>query len=246
MEDEPHIREWLSDYALGCLEGHEKAVVEAHLAHCETCRVELREYQAVVAQLSLAAPEYAPPAHLKQAILQNSVKPPVDTKDTRLRSVRPKWFQRLRLWLGFPVPAWGLVGLALVAVILFASTVLLYQQNQQYALNRVNEFQVVDLSGASGAPQATGWIVISHDGFSGTLIVQGLPTLPSGHQYQLWLVQGGKRVSGAVFSVNAYGYASVWVKSSAPLIQFNQFGITIEPSGGSTAPTGPKVLGGNL
>jgi anti-sigma-K factor RskA len=49
-----------------------------------------------------------------------------------------------------------------------------------------------------------------------------------------------------VFSVDSKGYASIWVYSQAPLIQYQQFGITIEPTGGSLGPTGAKVLGGKL
>jgi len=36
------------------------------------------------------------------------------------------------------------------------------------------------------------------------------------------------------------------VQANQPLDTYQSFGITIEPNGGSPAPTGKKVLGGNL
>ncbi|MCL4560502.1 MAG: anti-sigma factor [Chloroflexi bacterium] len=246
MDNELHIREWLSDYALGSLGKDEKGVVEAHLAHCEACQVELHSYQAVMGLLSLAAPEFEPPRTLKQAVLQKALKLPGAVQAGKKQPAPPARLAGFRHWLGGQVPVWGLLPVLLLAVALLTSTMVLWRQNQQYAMNRVSTFMVVDLTAASSASQATGWIVISRDGVSGTLIVEGLPPLAAGHQYQLWLVNGGTRASGAIFSVNSYGYASVWVKSPTPLIKFSSFGITIEPSGGSKGPTGPKVLDGKL
>ncbi len=75
-------------------------------------------------------------------------------------------------------------------------------------------------------------------------MVDHLPVLdPDELQYQLWLIQDGQRTSGAVFSVNKYGYGSVWVSSPEPLSSYSDFGISIEPAGGSPGPTGDKVLG---
>jgi anti-sigma-K factor RskA len=75
------------------------------------------------------------------------------------------------------------------------------------------------------------------------LVVDHLPPLDPAHQYQLWLIQDGQRTSGAVFSVNPEGYGSVWVSSPQPLANYSAFGVSIEPAGGSLAPTGARVLG---
>jgi anti-sigma-K factor RskA len=102
----------------------------------------------------------------------------------------------------------------------------------------------VSLGGDDLAPQAVGLIVVSQDGSHGTLVVDRLPRLDESQQYQLWLIQDGKRVSGAVFSVGEDGYGSVWVSAPEALIQYSQFGVTIEPTGGSPSPTGERVLFG--
>jgi len=71
----------------------------------------------------------------------------------------------------------------------------------------------VVLQGTSFSPGASGMLVISRDGEHGTLVVDGLPPLDESHQYQLWLIRNGERLSGGVFSVDARGYGSLWVSS---------------------------------
>jgi len=47
--------------------------------------------------------------------------------------------------------------------------------------------------------------------------------------------------------VNEEGYGSIVVSSQEqPLISYSDFGVTVEPAGGSLGPTGEKVLGGEL
>jgi len=62
--------------------------------------------------------------------------------------------------------------------------------------------RIVMLTGTEAAPGVTGTIVISTAGESGTLVVDGLPSLDEARQYQLWLIRDGQRTSGGVFSVN--------------------------------------------
>jgi len=56
----------------------------------------------------------------------------------------------------------------------------------------------------------------------------------------------GKRTNGGVFSVDQDGYAVMEVYAPQPLSAYPQFGITVEPAGGSPAPTGEKVMGGKV
>ena len=143
-------------------------------------------------------------------------------------------------------PAWGLVGLVLVLALVASNVMLWRQLNALQASNRATAMRVVALSGTETAPGATGLIVVSLDGRHGTLVVDNLPELDAAHQYQLWLIKDGQRTSGAVFSVGEDGYGSKWVDSPEPLADYTSFGVTVEPEGGSPAPTGEKVLGGNF
>ena len=103
------------------------------------------------------------------------------------------------------------------------------------------------MQGTDLTPGATGMLVISTDGEHGTLVVDGLPHLDDSEQYQLWLIRDGKNEPAAEFSsVDSEGYGSVWISSADPLVSYQGVGITIEPAGGSPAPTGERVLGGEL
>jgi len=244
MSQEEHVIEWLPAYALGSLDLEERGRVGAHLATCPLCQKELLAYQVVVEQLPLAVPQQTPPSRLRQAILNRVSVQPAGKPESAAAAVRkPTWLERLRQALLLPVPAWGLVALFLLLIGLLAGNLFLLQRNQDLAAGSAGDFQVVRMVGTSAAAAANGWIVISQDGEAGTLIVQDLPPLSDDHQYQLWLVKDGERSSGGVFSVDEKGYASVWVYSHEPLSDYQQFGITIEPYGGSPGPTGSKVLG---
>ena len=58
-------------YALGALEGEEARAFEAHVSGgCAACASELREFESVVADLALAAPEAEPPARARASLLE--------------------------------------------------------------------------------------------------------------------------------------------------------------------------------
>ena len=57
-------------YALGALEGDEARAFEEHVSSgCEACARELRDFEGVVADLGLAAPEAEPPAGVRARLL---------------------------------------------------------------------------------------------------------------------------------------------------------------------------------
>ena len=71
MTDCAQLREHYDSYALGALEGEERAQLEAHLARgCPTCTAEVERARWLVAQLAYAAPEAEPPASLRRRVLQ--------------------------------------------------------------------------------------------------------------------------------------------------------------------------------
>lgn len=234
-----HVFDLIPAYALNCLDEEDAIQVGEHLKHCPACQAELRSYTVVVEQLPLAAPQVEPSPHVRQALLAR-------LENTSVVGEKPSPWVRLGNMFKVSSPAWGLASLALV-VILLASNLTLWRQVSRLEANPdVPALQVVNLNGTEYAPGATGMIVISQNGEYGTLVVDHLPGLSPEEQYQLWLIQDGKRTSGGVFSVSDEGYASLVISSPRPLVDFVSFGITIEPAGGSPGPTGERVLGGNL
>jgi anti-sigma-K factor RskA len=136
--------------------------------------------------------------------------------------------------------------MSLAIILILSVSNLMFWQKNRLTNQSQSEFRFVQMTAEKSAADAGGVIVMSNDGNFGTLIVDGLPALDSARQYQLWLINEGKRTSGGVFSVMDNGYGVLIVNSSKPLSTYQNFGITIEPFGGSSGPTGDKVLGGKI
>jgi anti-sigma-K factor RskA len=227
-----HIIDLLPAYALNCLDADELAQATAHLADCPTCRAELEAYEQLTADLALAAPDAAPSPALRQKLMR-SLSVSSAARPAKVES----WWHTVVNFMARPVPAWSLVGLA--AVLMIVITYLWLWQPRA-------AMPSVALLGTEVAPKAHGVIIISSDGRYGALVVEDLPALTAGQQYQLWLIEDSQRTNGGIFSVNDNGYQSLTIEAPQPLQSYSAFGITIEPAGGSPGPTGPKVLGSSL
>jgi len=234
MKPDPHVTDQIPAYALNILAAAEAAEVAAHLTTCATCQAELQAYEALVGELAMAVPQVTLPSSLKTQLLQVIRVPsaPASKPKTSWWSNWRNWFQKRPLWQ--PV-------LVVVLAFLLISNFQLRQRLDD-AQTPAN-FGTVTLTGGEASASATGIIIISADGQHGTLVVQNLPTLPETKAYQLWLVKDGQRIDGGVFNVDDDGYRAYWVQAPEPLDSYENFGVTIEPVGGSPGPTGDKVLG---
>src|SRR5512142_3105864 len=96
---------------------------------------------------------------------------------------------------------------------------------------------LVNLTSTQNAPQAAGYVLVFEGNNYGTLTMENAPVLDANHQYQIWLIKEGKRTSGGVLDVDEDGYGVLEIVSNQPLMNYDSFGITIEPKGGSPAPT---------
>lgn len=101
---------------------------------------------------------------------------------------------------------------------------------------------VVLLRGGEAAPGASGTLTITAEGGEGVLVVNDLARQPLGKAYQLWLIHDGERDSGGLFTVDAQGRAVMHVEGPARLDSYQEFGVTLEPEGGSPGPTSPPSL----
>lgn len=242
MGSEVHVDDLIPAFVLGVLENEEAGQVATHVETCFICRETLLQYRQLAGQMAFAAPQVAPPPRVKAALMAR-VQPMARQQPPE--GHRASWFEGLRAAFARQSPALALVSLVLV-LFLAASNLLLWRQVRDLQSARPMALKTIDLTGTAFAPQASGMIVVSTDGSHGTLVVDDLPQLREAQQYQLWLIRDGQRVSGGVFDVSREGYGSVWIESPEPLADYQSFGITIEPVGGSSGPTGEKVLGGDL
>jgi anti-sigma-K factor RskA len=238
MSNETHFHELLPAYALDILTEVETAQVDDHLATCAACQAELRQYQTVADELPLALVQATPRPALKMKLMKEIH----HRRQKTVSSFRPSLIQSWGSFLRRSFPAWGL---ALIAVLALGN-LLLWRRTNLVSGRNASSMRVVALANTKDSPQAVGSLMINPSGEYGTLVVDRLPVLDIGHQYQVWLIRGDQRISGGLFSANADGYASLELAAPLPLNLYQSVGITIEPAGGSPGPTGAKVLGGNL
>jgi anti-sigma-K factor RskA len=238
MSDETHILDLLPAYALNSLEADEVRRVEEHLSACLICRNESNAFQHVAAQLSFAAPDAFPSPELKNRLLQ------------RVQATRPQPRTTVpvpsRSWLERLLPAWSLASLFFIFVLAGFSLFLWQRVDRLEFATSPGGMRAVPLTTSDPTSKATGYVLISADGDNGALIVDGLPPLGESQQYQLWLIQDGKRTSGAVFSTDEKNYGGTRIRAPRSLLEYAAVDITIEPSGGSSQPSGTRVLGGPL
>ena len=240
--NETHVFDLLPAYAIGGLDSDEARQVEEHLLSCLICRNESSSFQMVAEELTLTVPDAAPSPALKDRLMQrvqpvNSAHQQGQERVFKPALVRPFWE-----WL---MPAWGLVSLFLILG-LAASSLFLWQRLSQLEFAAPGGMRAVPLNATDAAPQATGFVLISADGEDGALVVDGLPPLEESQEYQLWLIRDGQRTSGAVFSTDEKSYGGTRIRAPRPLTDYSALGVTIEPAGGSPAPTGQQVLAGTL
>jgi anti-sigma-K factor RskA len=230
-----HVLDDLPAYALDILEPNERERIQEHLRDCPSCQAEWRAYQETIAALPLTIPQVNPPERVKQAILSRVQPVPV----------RQNLLETIRHWFTGPFASLRIAGVALI-LILSLSNLYLWDQVNKLSQMQQHGYSYVSLDGTQNSPQSSGMVIYTRDGKYGLLVVNRLDQLPEDKQYQLWLVKNGQRTSGGVFSVYKSGYSVMQVHANSLLTSYESFGITIEPAGGSLAPTGSKVLGGKF
>jgi anti-sigma-K factor RskA len=144
------------------------------------------------------------------------------------------------------VPAWGWASLGLILVLFVSNLALWLRLQRLETITAPGGMRAVALVAAPALPEATGFVLIGADGRNGALVVDRLPPLPEGQEYQVWLRHAGQETSGGVFSTDESGYRGLRLEAPLSLYEYSDLGITVEPAGGSLQPTGALVLGGPL
>lgn len=249
MTTKTHVKDLLPAYALGSLDDEEMVQVSEHLSNCPECRAELAAWQAVVDGMLLSAPGAAPLPDSKRRLM-NHIRRMPQAEGSATTSPQP-WWQRLFL----PVPArmafaLGSLALVLILVLLFNNVSLSHRLQQlqppqaQSIVPNPNPY-IVGLRGTDLMPEARGIILIGTDGHQAVLIVEGLQPLDN-LAYQLWLNRYDQLASAGYFTVSDRGRKAIELTAPDSFFNYRGFEITIEPAGGSLAPTGERVMDGFL
>jgi anti-sigma-K factor RskA len=197
-----------------------------------------------------AAPEAAPPPALRARILEAATASatPAAAVPASARPRRATWRLPAATWraIGAAAIMLGLLGWNLsLQSQLRAATAEVVESREGWATTTalLNDptVRAVALEGSG----ASGHIWATDQGDVGCLVVEGLADLPEGQVYQIWLRENGQPVGVGTFETRR-GSTWVLIWPQQPLARFDSIGITVEPSGGSPAPTGTRVLFGAL
>lgn len=243
MNEHDFVFPQLSAYSLDALDPEEAERVRLHLTTCSICQSELASYQRIVDELLLAVSIHEPPSGLKTRLLKEIVTPlPQNSFTAQLWLSLSSFFN----WIFRPRIFRPLLAILLLA--LLTGNVLVWRsQRATIDNNNPQKLRAFPLVGDESFPTASGYILVSSDGLSGAVVVDELPILAEDQTYQLWLIQPDQqRDSGAIFTVDDLGYGGARIEPPQTLWNYRGFGITIEPAEGSAAPTGQRVLFGEL
>lgn len=225
-------------YAVDALDDAERARFEEHLAACATCQEEVASLQEATALLAEDSATTPPPA-LRASVLAEikNVRPlpPVGgaepVADLASRRRRPRWA--------------GLVAAAAAAAVFVGGGAVVWQQvndsdRTQEAISPVDEvLRARDVQHVSidfpGGASATVFKSAAEN--KAVLVTEKMPAAPSGRVYQLWFQKDGRMVSAGVMPAGS----DQSVLLEGDLAGAEGAGITVEPKGGSTAPTSAPI-----
>lgn len=232
-----YYQELIPAYALGAADGGERELLETHLRTCEACQALLRDYQQLHEELLYTVPQISARAGLTEELRKRL------NRDAIHRSATPR-----------EIPFWRRPGLALI----LAALLLLVITNGYWIGRTVRaERAVTTIAQLTKAPgialevstadsHASGVVYTQAGARVALLCVYDLPTLDATHTYQAWFIRGDERISGGVFQIDGAGYGVLLLQAQEALDNFDGLGITVEPVGGSPAPTTPRVMVGSL
>jgi anti-sigma-K factor RskA len=251
----------------GGLDLDARRAFEAHLATCDQCRTDVAQFRRVAAGVGLANEPVAPPESLRARTLAKATSQPQLGAAPRPQS-RPAPRTTIPTWWLLAAASVALVATGMYAVGQHVQVRILREMIADAAaqaqllraeladarrdavrLTRVvavvsaPDLIRVNLAGQETAAAARGrafWSKSQGLAFS----ADGLPALPPGRVYQLWVLAPGP-VSVGVLSVSPGGTSTFSATLPANLPPINAVAVTAEPGpNGSAGPTMPILLVG--
>lgn len=213
-------------YALDALDAHERARFEAHLDQCESCRQELAGFHGTADRLADAV-HVAPPAGLRERLLAEIA---TTTQQRPLTVLQPQARVR-RLVPRLAVAASVLV--AAGAVVGYATERDRAGDLQADVANATSIMAAGDATTIDGSVSTGGGlrVVRSDEHDAAVVLATDLDRLDADHVYQVWAMHDGVPRSVGLMGREA---GMVYVPE---LGASDGFALTVEPKGGSPAPT---------
>lgn len=214
-----------ASYAVGALTPAERREVENDLRRDRRLAAEVSEFAETAATLGLATAPVAPSDALRDSILGA-----IDAAPQPSRVVRGPWLQK---------PVAVLLGAAAAVVLAVGGTVTALQLTrepspvEQIVAAADYERVVADVEG--GGTVTAVWSASLE---RAALLLEGMHDLPGDRTYQAWLIDdGGHAEPAGVFTASTRSVAL-----EAAMDAGDAIGITVEPAGGSAAPTTTPIV----
>jgi anti-sigma-K factor RskA len=210
---DPHAL--VAPYALDALDPQEEREFEEHLASCESCREELARLRETAASLAYAAPGPAPPAALKERILEQA------------RAERPNVVSlpRRRSWTAPLAAAAAVAAAAAIALGVWGAT--RPSGNDVFAT-------VLAKPGSTLVPMGDrGALAVAPDGSAA--IALSAPHAPAGKTYEAWVMRNGVAQRAGLLS----GRSTLRIQRAVG--KGDVVAVTLERAGGVDQPTTPPV-----
>jgi anti-sigma-K factor RskA len=261
-------KEMLPALALSALDGADERALNEHLSQCAECRRELADWESTAAALALSVSPAEPSPQVRDRIMDAVRSEPRSQASTKSGVVEFPQGRRAG-WTG--LGRVGAIAAAVLCLVLIIWIVVLlqenrslrYQRDQLYAdivrIDRDSQVskelmailstpgaRVRSLSGTGPGNGATAQL--AYDGSGRALLVaNALPPPPAGKEYQLWFIVGNNPpIPGQTFSPNDMGQGELRDEVPARALDSGVFAITLEPVGGSSAPTSAIYLRSGL
>ncbi len=231
-------------YALDALEGGaERDRFVRHMDRCPSCASEVRGCREVATALAFAAATEPPPG-LRDRVLAAAARtrqvPPEVRTHARPRRARTRW-SMWTPWLS------GVVAVASIAVAVFFGLARAHTQSELNQVRAQNQALTVLLSSPqvrvlshATAEGGTAIVVLAADRHELAVVTTGLPPLPAGKVYQLWLIGKTRTVSAGLLPPARSGQTAAVLATG--VVKGDTLGLTVEPAPGTAQPTTTPIL----
>ncbi|WP_405059608.1 anti-sigma factor [Kribbella sp. NBC_01505] len=243
------IHSLAAPYVLDALPDDERILFERHLLECVVCADEVAGFSAAAVRLN-AGNAVTPPPSLKESVMASIGRveqlPPLPEPTVPIEratiQVSPAPVRRQSFGRR------SLLALAAALVIVAGTGAVAVDQYRKNSATQRNTDQIAAVlaqpdartvhGSLKGGGQAT---MVASDGRDAAVVVlSDLPVLPSDKTYQLWLIDSSKAAHSVGLAQAAFSdQTRVLTGGVAGKVAF---GVTVEPRGGSQAPTMPAAV----
>jgi anti-sigma-K factor RskA len=237
----PDIHSLGGAYAVDAVDDLERAAFDRHLAECEACATDVAEYRETATRLAEGTWAVPPPRMRQEVLARAAATPQVSAAGPRRAAPSPvtKWRR-----IAVAAAAVGVLGLGAAAT----SYAQLQQNLDEQRIAMATAQQRRDVMTAPDAALQAGdlagggrvTVVTSDLENNGVVILNDAPPPGADHVYQFWLVpdDGGSPVSAGLLRAGQTGAIELIEGVRAGRL----FAISVEPLGGSPAPSTNPIV----